>query len=103
MDETFPPMVAGSEIAKVSMDMAQQGKFKEAACGSPEAGQQMFNALLFVAHLPKESNWRYAGNGVKFGTADKAIFWYKPTDSKNYRVIYGDLSVKEVAPEDLPK
>jgi outer membrane lipoprotein-sorting protein len=102
VDETFPPMVAGSEIAKVVMDMAREGKLKGSAWEKANPGQ-MFNALLFVAHLPKESNWRYAGNGVKFGTPDKPIFWYKPTDSKNYRVIYGDLSVKEVAPEDLPK
>ncbi len=102
VDETFPPMVAGSEIAKVVMDMAREGKLKGFAWEKVNLGQ-MFNALLFVAQLPKESNWRYAGNGVKFGTPDKAIFWYQPKDSNNYRVIYGDLSVKEVAPEDLPK
>ena len=45
----------------------------------------------------------YAGKGVKLGDADKAIFWYKPNDSQTYRVIYGDLSVKDVFPQDLPK
>ena len=45
----------------------------------------------------------YAGAGVKLGDADKAIFWYRQKDAKTYRVIYGDLSVKDVAPEDLPK
>jgi outer membrane lipoprotein-sorting protein len=102
VDETFPPMVAGSEIAKVVMDMGREGKLKGPGWDNREAGL-MFKALLFVARLPASSNWRYAGNGVKFGTTDKAIFWYKPTDSKNYRVIYGDLQVREVAPEDLPK
>ncbi len=43
----------------------------------------------------------YAGKGVKLGTADRPIFWYKPKGSKNYRVIYADLSVKEVSPEEL--
>jgi hypothetical protein len=28
---------------------------------------------------------------------------FRSKDAKTYRVIYGDLSVKEVAPEDLPK
>jgi hypothetical protein len=45
----------------------------------------------------------YAGNGVKVGEADKAIFWYLPEGSGAYRVIYGDLSVKDVAEENLPK
>jgi len=27
--------------------------------------------------------------------------WYRPKDSKSYRVVYADLSVKEVAPEEL--
>ena len=103
VDDTFPPMVAGSEIAKVVMDMGRQGKLKGSAWGSPEVGQQMFNAMLFVSKLPKDSNWRYMGENVKFGTSDKAIFWYMPKGSQNYRVIYGDLSVREVSPENLPK
>jgi len=39
---------------------------------------------------------------VKLGDASKAIFWYQPKDSEIWRVIYGDLSVKDVNEEDLP-
>jgi hypothetical protein len=56
-----------------------------------------------VHALPSESDWHYVGKDVKFGEADKPIFWYKPEGSQTYRVIYGDLSVKDVAQEDLPK
>ena len=45
----------------------------------------------------------YAGSGVKVGETDKAVFWYLPEGSETYRVIYGDLSVKDVAAGDLPK
>jgi len=31
--------------------------------------------------------------GVSPGAADRPIFWYRPKDSKKYRVIYADLSV----------
>jgi hypothetical protein len=48
-------------------------------------------------------NQHYAGNGVKLGDAETAIFWYLPEGSETYRVIYGDLSVKDVTPENLPK
>ncbi len=99
VDGMFPPMA--TPTPKVIMDMGQQGKLKGE--WNMAVMIRMTNGMLFVYRLPQGSNWRYAGNGVKFGTADKAIFWYKPTDSNNYRVIYGDLSVKEVAPEDLPK
>lgn len=47
--------------------------------------------------------WQYTGDGVKFGDVEKVIFWYQPKGSSNYRVIYGDLSVKDIAPEDLPQ
>jgi hypothetical protein len=48
-------------------------------------------------------NWHYAGAGVKLGDANKAVFWYQPEGSSTYRVIYGDLTVKDVAPENLPQ
>jgi outer membrane lipoprotein-sorting protein len=60
----------------------------------------MFNNL-FEAKGHRDKH--YAGSGVKLGDASKAIFWYRPKDSQTYRVIYGDLSVKDVAPENLPK
>jgi hypothetical protein len=57
---------------------------------------------MFVMKLPAESNWRYAGENVKYGDVQTPIFRYRPEGSQTYRVIYGDLSVKDVAPEDLP-
>lgn len=51
--------------------------------------------LQFALSLPAESDAHYAGNGAKQGDAERAIFWYRPTDSKKYRVIYADFSVKE--------
>ena len=59
--------------------------------------------MFFLQLLEPEGKYHYAGKGVKLGDADTAIFWYRPEGSDTYRVIYGDLSVKEVAPENLPK
>ena len=100
-DETFPPMVAGPELAKVCMEMAKQGKLKGSAWDKVDTSK-MFNALLFVARMPRES-WRYAGNGVKINTPDTPIFWYRPAGSQMYRVIYADLTVREMAEDQLPK
>ncbi len=58
---------------------------------------------MFVQNLSADRDWHYAGKDVKFGDAKTPIFWYRPEGSKTYRVIYGDLSIKDVAPENLPK
>jgi outer membrane lipoprotein-sorting protein len=100
-DDAFPPMVAGAEIAKVCMEMGKQGKLKGETWGKVDPSK-MFNALLFVAKLPQGS-WRYAGNGVKINTPDTPIFWYKPAGKELYRVVYADLSVKELPADQLPK
>lgn len=59
--------------------------------------------FIFVHLLKAENDWNYAGGDVKLGDAESPVCWYRPTNSETYRVIYGDLSVKNVAPEDLPK
>jgi len=64
---------------------------------------KMSRGGMFVQALGSESDWHYAGKDVKFGDADTAIFWYRPEGSETYRVVYGDLSVKDVAPENLPQ
>ncbi len=65
--------------------------------------QRIIRGLGFISKLPPESDWHYVGKDVKFGEAEKPIFWYKPEGSPTYRVLYGDLSIKNVKPENLPQ
>lgn len=58
-------------------------------------------ALASVAAITRHGDWHYAGKDIKLGTPDRPIFWCKFMG--NYQVIYADLSVKEVAPQDAPK
>jgi hypothetical protein len=58
--------------------------------------------LVFLRFFKGQGQWHYKGAGVELGDASAPIFWYQPQDSENFRVIYGDLSVEEVPPEDLP-
>jgi hypothetical protein len=60
-------------------------------------------ATEFFVRLPKGSEWQYVGEDVKLGDAKKPVCWWKLPDSKTYRVIYGDLSIRDVEPSDLPK
>jgi hypothetical protein len=68
-----------------------------------ELGLKLQNYLLFIRFFKGQGEWHYTGKGVKLGDAEKAIFWYQPEGSETWRVIYGDLSVKDVSAEDLPK
>lgn len=102
IDETFPPRITGPEMAKICMDLAKEGKLKQEAWQKSDP-QEMFHAMLFAAKLPADSNWRYTGNGVKINTPDTPIFWYRPAGSEKYRVIYADLTVRELPADQLPK
>jgi hypothetical protein len=68
-----------------------------------EMAMKMQPGFIFVQLLKSENDWHYVGKNVKLGDAESPVCWYRPDDSKTYRVICGDLSVKDVAPEDLPK
>ena len=67
------------------------------------AKPEALNRLNGTIALQTEASARYAGKGVKLGDATKAVFWYKPEGSETYKVIYGDLSIKEVTEEKLPR
>ena len=41
-------------------------------------------------------------SGAKLGEKDRIICWFQPKGSQTYHVVYGDLSVKDVKPEELP-
>jgi hypothetical protein len=53
----------------------------------------------FVRSLPGAAAWHYAGADATYGEATTPVFWYRPEGSETYRVIYADLSVRDVAPE----
>lgn len=105
-DHSFPPTLNPMEIQKLSMDMEQQGKFNPGETSEQKRMQDamiMARGIMFITQLPAESNWRYAGENVIQGDSNTAVFWYRPQGSQSYRVIYGDLTVKTVSPENLPK
>jgi hypothetical protein len=65
--------------------------------------QKYMQGMMFYNMLTSQNDSHYVGGGVKLGTPDRPIFWYKPTGAEKYRVIYADLSVKELAPDDVKK
>jgi len=104
LDGKFPEAI-GTENYMKQMPLLGE-KLAQLDLGDDEKsqlGMKFPRGMFFLQLLETDGKYHYAGKGVKLGDADKAIFWYQPEDSTTYRVIYGDLSVKEVAPENLPK
>ena len=109
-DGLFPPSLRGEHgIDGLSTRIAAALE-KKYGKDSPERldalieiGKKM-GGFAVLTLLAPEHDWHYAGKDVKLNTPNRPIFWWKPTlMSDDYEVIYADLSVKDVAPEDLPK
>jgi len=101
LDGNFPEKIGMTELTKLLPQV--EAKLAESIASEEEGtqkGMSLGKGMLFHMGLKDR---HYAGNGVKVGEADKAIFWYRPEGAETYRVIYGDLSVKDVTPENLPK
>ena len=103
-DGSFPDAI-GTEVAMKQAPMLAE-KLDQLGLPEEETGQLMMTyvrGMLFLQLLEVQSKFQYSGNGVKLGDAGTAIFWYQPKGSETYRIIYGDLSVKDVAQENLPE
>jgi hypothetical protein len=111
-DGTFPVDLHDMEgiygiISRALIARVKEGEMPKDPEAIGEAFQKearkLARGLAFANALTPENDPHYAGKDVKLNTPDRPIFWYKPTQSKKYRVVYADLSVQDVAPEDLPK
>jgi hypothetical protein len=56
----------------------------------------------FIRVSAEENSFRYLGKGVKLGDKDRIICWYKLKSTRSYRVVYGDLTAKDLLQEALP-
>ena len=100
-DGTFPDEIGTENVMKLVPVLGQ--KMMALNLPEQEATQMGMNFGKGMIFLQTLESWSYTGEGVKLGDASKAVFWYLPDGSDTYRVIYGDLSVKDVSEENLPK
>ncbi len=107
VDGLFPDSLSKTKV----LELVESGKFGEPDITGMtyeesyqfvmESSHKLERGFRFIIPLEPQ-NWHYAGQNVKRGAVDTPVFWYKPNGSKTYRVIYADLTVRDVAPEDLP-
>ncbi len=48
-------------------------------------------------------NLQWRGGGVRLGDGQTAIMWWQYRNASTYRVIYGDLTVRDLQPDELPQ
>jgi len=80
---------------------------ERAAKGKPEAEQQAMmqqyaRMVMFVSLKGQAQNFQYAGKGVKLGDANTPVGWWRKDAGKDYRVLMGDLSFKDLPADKLP-
>lgn len=105
LDGNFPPAFDSRELRKV---LAEHVKRKKPSASEEEMNslsRKVERAVRYVAILEdfkKVGHLRYLGEGVELGDGDSPVLWWCPRASRTYRVIYGDLTVRDVTPENLP-
>ena len=58
--------------------------------------------LKFREESTVGDSFRYVGTGVRLGAADRIVCWYRLKGTGKLRAIFGDLTVKDIEPSDLP-
>ena len=94
----FPAGIDSVGIASfISKLLVKQGVGKEGPTKEQmQSVLKVSRGCQFGLMLPATAHAHYAGAKVKPGDAKQVVFWYRPEGAKKYRVVYGDLSVKEV-------
>jgi len=103
-DGHFPDSINLEDVVKVGPKLGwglKRANLTEQE--SLEVATRFGQGIVFIRFFKGQGQWHYAGKGVKLGDGNTPIFWYQPKDSGTWRVIYGDLTVEDVAPEDLPE
>lgn len=99
----FPPSLDRAGLRKAN-------QFRKKTAPNPpmsesermKQGVELTRGLMFVGQMTSANDFHYAGEGIVLGNAQEPICWYKPAGAQDYRVIYGNLSVRDTAPGDLP-
>ncbi|MHC4543565.1 MAG: hypothetical protein ACYTDW_02305 [Planctomycetota bacterium] len=103
-DGQFPDSINLEDVVKVGQKFDQGLKRANLTKQQQmEVATRWGQGLVFIRYFKGQGQWHYAGKGVKLGDADTPIFWYQPQESQTWRVIYGDLRVEDILPENLPK
>lgn len=100
--KTFPETLTLLDAAKLMDGTIGNGKPTNGDIQEFTAHFMKLQRGVLFAQINANNDWHYDAKDVNLGDKD-AICWWKPQDSQTYRVIYGDLSIADVSPENFVK
>ena len=108
LDGEFPPEIELRALQTTLREYIKQNNLSDSEVeeGLAPVSEKWTKAVWYTNKLKGEmeiSDFHYAGEGVKLGDSGTPVIWWLPKDSETYRVVYGDLSIKDLAQEDLPE
>jgi hypothetical protein len=106
LDGRFPESITNDQyMRQVPLLEGAVARLNISEAQAEQMGVHFIKGMMFISlfEVKGHEQWHYAGSGVKLGDAATPIFWYRPKDAQNYRVLYGDLRVEDVPADRLPK
>ncbi|MBN2376939.1 MAG: hypothetical protein JXD22_11085 [Sedimentisphaerales bacterium] len=85
-------------IAKFDKD----GDPEEELDAAMDEVHKILKGLYFVQDKKVDGTWGYAGQGVMRGQSEKIICWWFDKKTGCYKAIFGDLTIEDVAKDQLP-
>jgi hypothetical protein len=101
----FPSVFRLRPLQKVLAEYVEQNNLSPSQDEMHSLGEKLSPGMKYFAKINTNKDFfklSYVGGGVRLGDANTAILWYTPQGTPNYHVVYGDLSVREVTPNNLP-
>ena len=56
---------------------------------------------LFLIRMNNANRWHFASSDIELGQP-QALCWWLPNEAEQFRVIFGDLSIRNARPDELP-
>jgi len=106
-DQVFPFPFPSDQINRIwdkpkEERTAAEQKLLETNNHYKMAGLNEMPIAHFIMDYAAQDSFQYLGKGVGLGDKDRIVCWYRLKGSSTYRAVYGDLSTRDAAPEDLP-
>jgi hypothetical protein len=108
LDGAFPPSIELPELQQTMRQYVTDHKLTE-----EQKEERLIPVVDYVTKaywylnrlrgVDRVQNLRWVGGGVRLGDGTTAIMWWQYRNSPTYRVIYGDLNIKDLPPDQLPR
>ncbi|MEN6578297.1 MAG: hypothetical protein ABFD90_18275 [Phycisphaerales bacterium] len=108
LDGVFPPAIELPELQQAMRqyitdhDLSEEEKEERLL----PVSNSWTRAVWYLNQLQRRDgvkDLQYVGGGVRLGDGETPIMWWQPANAPTYRVVYGDLTVNDLRPGELPQ